>query len=125
MAKDMIFFIAFKACAGKKGDPINHNNYLHAVLFLSLITTIHLVQLLFIFNIEQIISGHLIFPFSLLYLGSIFMLIYMLIASFFKRVSLPRVLYQYSEKRVSKYARYIGMGYILINVCTLLVIWNR
>jgi len=125
--RDIIFFIAFRACQG----PYFKNNpsyqYENAIGLLFTIACFHVLQLVALLTKGLLIGVDPLKETVIISYIIVAIALYILLRKIFPRKDLPKVLRLYKTSRLGKYARLIAFSYLFINVglYVIITLFNR
>lgn len=123
MTKDLIFFIAYKACSGKNFHwNDNPFQYINSIFLLTFILLIHFLQIVSLIKKEFILSIKSISGTQYFFLIAALLLVFFLLGKVYPKKDLPKAIREYKGSRFDKYSKLIAYGYLVLNLILFMII---
>jgi hypothetical protein len=123
MMREIILFIAYKACSGKslvwENNPFQYNN---AVRLITVVFIFHIIQIVFLIAKANIFPLKTIDGLQYLFIIGGSMALFYLFGIIFSKKVLAAAVRRYKETGINKYAKRIAYSYLIINIVILLII---
>lgn len=123
MRREIILFIAYKACSGKslvwENNPFQYNN---AIRLITVVFIFHIIQIIFLVRKANILPLKSIDGLQYLFIIGGSMALFYLFGNIFSKKVLAAAIRRYKETGIDKYARLIAYGYLIVNIVILLII---
>ena len=123
MIREIFLFIAYKACNGKNfawgNNPFQYKN---AIRLITVLFFLHIVQILLLFDRNTLFPINQISGIQYLLILGCGLLFFYLFEMLFSKKILAKGISQYKQSVLTKYAKLIAYGYLIINIGILIAI---